>query len=1013
MAKESMAKVIGEYSQVAEKMRKDCDMSESMVELVSDMAKMLKFEIHEYLNSLSTPEAEAKIRDYVKFSHSVLLPLIEAKILHNKNRIDKIGNMKYGLAQIPDDMQEEMKRCMDIRDDIYALIAFRSLKHLALFMEEDKPLDEQDWHNAGTLFDGLWFHANRMILDGTVQFLMKQMPTGFGKCLLPDTNVYTDKGRRNLSDIKIGDKVYSMRDRELVLNNVTNIWKSKKPQIKIQTRGGLEIVISPEHRLYTQRGYVRADDLNSNDYLYRLCSKLDFGKKNEIPFEELVFISCMLFDGHCKRNCIRFTHKDGQLFELFLAVLKNLNITYSIKKEQNCKEVRVHSRGGVACGLLEKYGLLGLLSKEKHIPLQFYEMPISQKYIFIGIMFASDGYINIGKSLMGITSASEDIVKGLQSILNTCGIYSYRSYKISRIGKKGFPSYVLNIPNEYVKEIIKNCYCYDKQSIIESKVNYLKTEQSEQYSLHTGYPKEVLSEYKCVKRERRKNYYKVKSIKRSIIEDMSERYSELKEVIYKDFLWDKIKTIQEDSDIVDMIDIEVDGDHNFIANDIVSHNSYSDIVMISFILGVNIDDDIIKMFGNKTNITPCMNSLVDYMTSRRYAKVFPYYEQFSCSEELMFETMKKSSGQLKIKGSKKPVNVLVASKETAITGARAKFLFIDDITQREDAGNMREHEKDITRFNDIWKKRNYYLDKFRITASGTSYSVNDILSYLRGVFGAGREGNKITHKYVEVAECDELKEGGESVFVKIPKLDYDTDEATHPVKSPTKQARLDRDKDPMTFAAMDQQNPLPPEGTPFAYNKLDTYDVIPHEDSDTCWACIDPARTGKNYVTMLIFKKVPIGNLYKHYLVDCVYEMRPMDDMYPFFIEKIINHRITKLHIERNTDTSLKRTILMMLQAKGVSFCEISEVYSTKKKEDKIYDMEAAILNNVKFPVQGMYSPNSQMGTAMRHITSYSYKVKVDYDDAPDCLAMYCEKYVMETRSLPKVQILDIRRRKY
>jgi predicted phage terminase large subunit-like protein len=622
MAKESMAKVIGKYSQVAEKMHKDCDMSESMVELVSDMAKMLKFEIHEYLNLLSTPEAEAKIRDYVKFSHSVLLPLIEAKILHNKKRIDKIGNMKYGLAQIPDDMQEEMKRCMEIRDDIYALIAFRSLKHLALFMEEDKPLDEQDWHNAGTLFDGLWFHANRMILDGTVQFLMKQMPTGFGK-------------------------------------------------------------------------------------------------------------------------------------------------------------------------------------------------------------------------------------------------------------------------------------------------------------------------------------------------------------------------------------------------------SYSDIVMISFILGVNIDDDVIKMFGNKTNITPCMNSLVDYMTSRRYAKVFPYYEQFSCSEELMFETMKKSAGQLKIKGSKKPINVLVASKETAITGARAKFLFIDDITQREDAGNMREHEKDITRFNDIWKKRNYYLDKFRIIASGTSYSVNDILSYLRGVFGAGREGNKITHKYVEVAECDELKEGGESVFVKIPKLDYDTDEATYPVKSPTKQARLDRDKDPVTFAAMDQQNPLPPEGTPFAYNKLDTYDVIPHEDSDTCWACIDPARTGKNYVTMLIFKKVPIGNLYKHYLIDCVYELRPMDDMYPFFIEKIINHRITKLHIERNTDTSLKRTILMMLQAKGVSFCEISEVYSTKKKEDKIYDMEAAILNNVKFPVQGMYSPNSQMGTAMRHITSYSYKVKVDYDDAPDCLAMYCEKYVMETRSLPKVQILDIRRRKY
>lgn len=623
MAKESMSKIITEYSAVAEKMLENRDMSSSMLELVTDMSKMFKQEIHDYLNVLDTKEAENTIRKYIKFCNSTLLTLVEAKIEEKKMQIDKAGNMRYGLAQIPEEMMDEMVKCMELRDEIYALISFRSLKHFALFMEEDRPLDEQDWHNAGNLFDGLWYHANRMILDGSVQLLEKQMFTGAGK-------------------------------------------------------------------------------------------------------------------------------------------------------------------------------------------------------------------------------------------------------------------------------------------------------------------------------------------------------------------------------------------------------SYSDIVMAGFILGQSIDDDIVKVFGNKVNVTPCVNSLVDYMTTRRYAKVFPYYEQFSCSAEMMFETLKKTSGQLKIRGSKRPVNILVTSKDTNISGVRAKYLMIDDITQEKDAGNMRAHDLDIKNFENVWKKRYYYQDKFKIIASGTSYSLYDILSYLRVTYGADNPNNIETHKYTQVAKCDLIKEGGEAVFVKIPKLDYETDLATFPKKYPTNQARAERANNPKSFEAMDQQNPLPPEGTPFAYEKLETYQVIPHDDeSDNCWACIDPARTGKNYVSMLIFQKANADGKIKHYFKDCVYEMRPMDDMYAFFIEKIINHRITRLHIERNTDTSLKRTLTMMLQEKGINFCQMSEVYSVKRKDDKIYDMEACILNNIVFPCEGMYAQTSQMGTAMKHITTYSYTKKNDYDDAPDCMAMYCEKYVMEARKLPKVQILDIRRRKY
>jgi len=618
-----MAKVIDDYTKVAESMFAKNDVSDEVADVVADMAKMLQFEIHQFLVPLHIPEAEKKIREYVKLCNSTLLPLIDRKIDRKRREIDTIGNVKFGLAVIPEDMKQLMIRYMEIRDDVYALICCRSLKHFALFMEEDKIPEEQDWHNAGSLFDGLWYHANRMILDGTVNLIEKQMFTGAGK-------------------------------------------------------------------------------------------------------------------------------------------------------------------------------------------------------------------------------------------------------------------------------------------------------------------------------------------------------------------------------------------------------SYSDIVMMAFILGIDIENDVIKMFGNKVNIAPTMNSIVAYMTSRRYARVFPYYQQFSCSEEMMFETKKKTSGQLKIKGSSRPMNISINSKDTSINGIRCKFLFLDDITQEVDAGNMRMHQKDIDQFEGSWKKRWYYHDKFSIIAGGTSYSIYDFLSYLRNTFGAGKQENITTHKYTEVAKCNQMVENGEAVFVKIPKLDYETDESTFPTKYPTNQAKIERLKNPKLFEAMDQQNPQPPEGTPFAEEKLTHYDEIPHTgEVDCCWACIDPARTGKNYVTMLILERHFVDGKIRHFFKDCLYEMRPMIDMYKFFVEKIIQHKITKLHIERNTDTSLKALLDKMLQDAGVSFCTITEIYSVKKKEDKIYDMEAAIINNIVFPRTGMYYIGSQMGTAMKHIMAYSYMSKNDFDDAPDCLAMFCEKFVVEARKLPQVQVLDMRRRKY
>jgi hypothetical protein len=96
--------------------------------------------------------------------------------------------------------------------------------------------------------------------------------------------------------------------------------------------------------------------------------------------------------------------------------------------------------------------------------------------------------------------------------------------------------------------------------------------------------------------------------------------------------------------------------------------------------------------------------------------------------------------------------------------------------------------------------------------------------------------------------------------------------------------------------AMEQQSPLPPENSPFYIENIQGYDVIPEEDrSDFCWASLDTARVGYDYNSMPIFVKV--GE--KFYLKDCLYINEPMEKVYGRIVEKIIQHHITKLVIEK------------------------------------------------------------------------------------------------------------------
>ena len=423
--------------------------------------------------------------------------------------------------------------------------------------------------------------------------------------------------------------------------------------------------------------------------------------------------------------------------------------------------------------------------------------------------------------------------------------------------------------------------------------------------------------------------------------------------------------------------------------------TFSNICFISWLFGIYLDTDVLYVLGNPSVVKKVFVGIKQQMLRPKYAKVFPYFQQFDCNEDKMFEINNIKDGELLIKGANTLCNFKIASKDTAIDGTRFKWRFYDDITRSKDKHNATQHAKDNEMYHDDWTKRRYTeFDDYEVF-SGTAYSPYDLICTQKERKGSDK-AEKCSFKY-----CTINKEHA-TMFVKIPKLDYDTDESTLPEKYTTHSARKERERDVETFFAMEQQEPVPPSGLPFDWKKIKTYTELPEKAtngglrSNVCKAVLDPARTGSDNLSLGVHSKC--GDL--EYLVSCFYKKTPLDGKMEdgrtaleHCCDMIIDKNVVKLTVETNTVSNIKSQIEEILFSRGYRSCEIEEVYSVQKKADKIFDNQSTILEYIVFPDKSLYGASSMMGQYMKNITTWHAKTK-ENDDSIDTEAMFSNAYI-------------------
>ena len=430
--------------------------------------------------------------------------------------------------------------------------------------------------------------------------------------------------------------------------------------------------------------------------------------------------------------------------------------------------------------------------------------------------------------------------------------------------------------------------------------------------------------------------------------------------------------------------------------------SYSDSVLISWIFGNDINADCMKVVGNPTLVADTMVTVSNLMVQKRYAKVFPYYAKFNGSKDDMFTICKIQQGVLLINGSAKAKSLLATSKDTAIDGGRFKYRFYDDVTRSKDKDNAAEHDRDWAKYNDSWKKREYDQNNSFEIAGGTAYSIYDFLSRFKETYGKKEVEESKLHKFVKINKQTN------TVFIACPLLDYETDESTYPLKYPTEEARAERNRDMRTFEAMCQQNPLPPDTTPFYWDNLTLYgDDLPEKEStggtrkNYCRATLDLPRTGKNNASLAIISE---GAKF-HYLIDCFYDKKPLDYVYDdgktvieAICDKIIQHNVNECAVETNVVANIKSQMTDILKKKGYKSCKFIEIYSTEKKENKIFEEQSTIINCISFPKRDLYAESSHVGRFMRDFVCWNPKAKDD--DSPDTLAMHARTFIKKKNSM-------------
>jgi replicative DNA helicase len=398
-----------------------------------------------------------------------------------------------------------------------------------------------------------------------------------------------------------------------------------KPIWKIQTQSGRTIKATANHQFLTIHGWKRLDELAIDDRLAVPRRIPAPNLEQSMSDGELALLGHLIGDGcTLPRHSIQYTTREPDLAQIVANLATEIfgdRIVPRIQQERDWYQVYLSAGFRLTNNVrnpisewLDKLSVFGLRSHEKFVPDIVFSQPQAAISLFLRHLWSTDGCIYINEDCFNskdrnrkiypaiyYSSSSYRLANNVQSLLLKLEINATLrivpqtnkgrdQYHVSVSGKHDMVRFILLVGavGEYKQKSLSQIadYLNDKTAITNRDIiphdfwrMYAVPAMKEvglttrEFQLQLGNSYCGTSLYKHnVSRERAS---KIATITKSI---------EIEKLANSDVYWDKIVSITSDGDS-DVYDLTIPHFHNFIANNIIAHNSIeqdADLIMMLY-----------------------------------------------------------------------------------------------------------------------------------------------------------------------------------------------------------------------------------------------------------------------------------------------------------------------------------------------------------------------------------------------------------------------------------------------
>ncbi|MGK7936944.1 MAG: replicative DNA helicase [Xenococcaceae cyanobacterium] len=377
-----------------------------------------------------------------------------------------------------------------------------------------------------------------------------------------------------------------------------------KPVFRLQTALGRTIKATANHKFLTIHGWKRLDELRKGDYL-AIPRYLPSSFLSTMSNNELALLGHLIGDGcTLPRHAIQYTTREKDLANLVVSLAKKVfgeAITPRIRLEHQWYQVYLpasyhltHKIKNPITNWLENLEVFGLRSREKFVPTKVFQQSQAKIAIFLRHLWSTDGCIKLlgGKKprpAVYYSSSSEKLARNVQSLLLRLEINARLSIHLQTMTGKN--QYNVTISGKYDKErFIKLVGTVGDYKTQEARkiANYftpryantnrdiIPSDVWKMYAVPSM--QEHLISTRQMQTKLGNNYCGTGIYRQNISRERANRLAtvvksrEIKLLAESDIYWDKIISIKAEA-TTEVYDLTVPIHHNFVANDIVVHNS--------------------------------------------------------------------------------------------------------------------------------------------------------------------------------------------------------------------------------------------------------------------------------------------------------------------------------------------------------------------------------------------------------------------------------------------------------